>query len=344
MNYGSNMVSEDELSEDDYQNSSSVMSESSINTSEERHSPNFIGSGDNEASYKKQEERLRERKIIPPKIDPISVDWKVSKDRNSFDTGDYSFSYSKTGTEKSKTPSDTSFLARPWVAMIILSSFAIFFCYLFGLYSKYIDIINITSNAKKNCSDILEFNQLFPMEDPKFWRQIQVGIEHVQNDEPPEPAVFLLVYSERRTATNVLNRIVETVILCLDSKGGALTLPSSELQSKATIKDYGILIEKYRPVLEEKRVMIVRDVHTVPASVAPVFHVFCDTTGPVVKKSAIFFTMEMQEDEIPLTRNALYQSVEKRLETLWKNGVDKDKIQPLITRMTENVLHINVKK
>uniref|UniRef100_A0A336LD71 CSON008516 protein n=1 Tax=Culicoides sonorensis TaxID=179676 RepID=A0A336LD71_CULSO len=210
----------------------------------------------------------------------------------------------------------------------------------FGLFHK----VNYKiSTPKKNCSDLLDLNKIFPMESPTFWKEILVGIEHVQNDEPPQPAVFLFVYSDKNLAKNVINRLIERVNLCLDSIGGFLTITSQELQSQKVIKDYGTLIDKYKPILENKRVMLVEDVQLIPAAVAPAFHVFCDTSSPVVKKSAIIFTLHADEDQIPKVKNELYDYVENRLSELWKDGVHKDKIQPLITRMTDNVLPLKIK-
>ncbi|XP_063700586.1 uncharacterized protein LOC134830903 [Culicoides brevitarsis] len=197
-----------------------------------------------------------------------------------------------------------------------------------------------SSESRKNCSNFLESSQRYPMYNARFWKELQSGIEHVQNDEPPEPAVFLFVYSDQHVAHKILSHIVSTTLLCLDSKGGAIDVPSSELQSQEVIDDYGKLIEKYKPKLEIQRIMIVKDIQEIPAPVSRAFHFFCDTTSPIVKKSVYFFTMQMSEMEIPSNKNALYETVENRLRELWKSGVDKDKIQPLIARVTDNVLYM----
>lgn len=202
----------------------------------------------------------------------------------------------------------------------------------------------LTKDIEKTfCPSMLEYEETHPMRYSYFWSQIQNGMNHVLADVPPEPAVFFLVYSDEYTMTKTLNQITDVVKLCLDSREGVLDIPLSELQSNEVVKNYGLLIEKYRPILETKRVMVVKDVQNVPAPVSPVFHSFCDTSAPVVKRAAIFFTMQMDEDEIPSSYNDLIVKVEKDLQTLWKDGVDVDKIMPLITRMTVNVLPVQPK-
>lgn len=107
------------------------------------------------------------------------------------------------------------------------------------------------------------------------------------------------------------------------------------------INDNGLVITKYVPELEKRKVMFVHDVAKIPDTVISAFHVLCDIYSPPVKNAALFFTLDVPEEQEPLSVNALHDYVEERLYQLWKNGLVKDKIQPLIARMTDTVLYIN---
>lgn len=300
-----------------------------------KYSSNSNKNGDNleKASHGFTLESKTEKRYQKEPIQNASGDYKKTV------TNNHTFSTHDSFTEESspKLDKNTSSLSSFPVAAIILTCIG---GVLVALFANWCTKELTLNDSPKTCEAMSEYDELYPMQYTDFWTQIQVGIEHVQTDTPPAPAVFLLVYSDKQTVTKTLNRITEIVKLCLDSRGGALKLSSDELQREEVVKNYGILIKKYKKILEERRVMIVKDVQNVPPLVSPVFHAFCDTTSPVVKKSALFFTMEMTDDEISLEYNDLLEVVENRLSALWKSGVDKDKLQPLITRLTDNVLPV----
>lgn len=50
---------------------------------------------------------------------------------------------------------------------------------------------------------------------------------------------------------------------------------------------------KFREDLHKSGVMLVKDIEAIPSSLAMAFHYFCDEYNPLVKKSAIFFTIDL---------------------------------------------------
>lgn len=52
-------------------------------------------------------------------------------------------------------------------------------------------------------------------------------------------------------------------------------------------------MNEYREGLDKTGVMLVKDLHNVPSDLAMAFHYYCDEYNPLVKKSAIFFTLNL---------------------------------------------------
>lgn len=49
----------------------------------------------------------------------------------------------------------------------------------------------------------------------------------------------------------------------------------------------------YRDEVDRSGVMLVKELENVPSNLAMAFHYYCDEYNPLVKKSAIFFTMDL---------------------------------------------------
>lgn len=62
---------------------------------------------------------------------------------------------------------------------------------------------------------------------------------------------------------------------------------------KLDMRAHGELIERYREDVTKTGVMLVKDIDEVPASLAMAFHYYCDEFNPLIKRSAIFFTLNM---------------------------------------------------
>lgn len=63
--------------------------------------------------------------------------------------------------------------------------------------------------------------------------------------------------------------------------------------TKLKMKAHSELMERYRNDVTKSGVMLVTDLDKVPSSLAMAFHYYCDEFNPLVKKSAIFFTLDI---------------------------------------------------
>ncbi|KAI5642464.1 hypothetical protein NE865_05491 [Phthorimaea operculella] len=110
--------------------------------------------------------------------------------------------------------------------------------------------------------------------------------------------------------------------------------------SKLTMRSHSELINQYRDDVTRGGVMLVRELHEVPSSLAMAFHYYCDEYNPLVKRSAIFFTLDMAKCEPdPAEQHPTYARIEKCLKRKWKD-VPKDNITPLLNRVVSIVVNI----
>ncbi|KAJ2946550.1 hypothetical protein O0L34_g12605 [Tuta absoluta] len=110
--------------------------------------------------------------------------------------------------------------------------------------------------------------------------------------------------------------------------------------SKLTMRSHSELISQYRDDVTRGGVMLVRELHEVPSALAMAFHYYCDEYNPLVKRSAIFFTLDMAKCESnPAEQHPTYARIEKCLKQKWKD-VPKDNITPLLNRVVSIVVNV----
>lgn len=205
------------------------------------------------------------------------------------------------------------------------------------------------SNAKaattiKNCTVINKFAIKYPQQNKLFWRTIKVNVDHVLRDEPPQPAVIVFVYDGKDSIAiqKMINQLSEVIHSCFDTQARPLLLSSKDFNKPDMIKDYGVAISTYREQLEKSVVMFVHGIQDISGKVIEAFHTFCDKQTPLVKQSLIFFSLELKNSKKIKSINELNEKVEDELTEMWKKYVPHNKIQPLLSRMTETILYLDV--
>ncbi|XP_069700545.1 uncharacterized protein TORIP isoform X2 [Periplaneta americana] len=231
--------------------------------------------------------------------------------------------------------------------MIIGLAFAFFIWIVFPIFSGDADnkqntkFMGSKSEREENlATEIKLIRDEFPSQLKNIWFEFSAGIQKVQ-ENPNRPSVFLLLHeTDGETPVCLAQKIANIATQFLNAdKPDPLVLDGKDLENNKTLaEDYGTLIEENRLEVEERRTMVVKNLHKVPAVVAQSFHSFCDTVTPLVDRAVYLFTMKTRED---------YQSVnnptelaEKELTRLWKKHLSEDILAPLVVRITDTVMFV----
>jgi hypothetical protein len=155
---------------------------------------------------------------------------------------------------------------------------------------------------------------------------------------------MLLYETEEGTPICLAQKIGNISTHFLDAvKLHPLFIEGADLEHNETLaEDYGILLEEYRPKVEEQRTVIVNNLHKIPGTVAQSFHSFCDTETPAVDKAVYFFTMKASG--VTSNRDNPTAVAEEELRKLWSDKLDEDILNPLITRITDQTMMIKPEK
>lgn len=222
--------------------------------------------------------------------------------------------------EKKKSPSR--------IILIVLASVFV----LLVLYLSYKGYIS-NNDAKKN----ITFEDLkgdFP-ESLQTLEMINTIINDVLKAKPIHPAIFLFLHKKNTTHDNFINSIATFASSKLKVKDKYVVADELDYNSPNVIKDYGHLIEKYRPLLETRRVMVIKNINKMSGNVAQALHTFCDEITPLVDRAVYILTLEVDSLEGKNLKIA-----EKQLFNVWSD-LEYDLLTPLIARVTSTVIKIN---
>jgi len=185
---------------------------------------------------------------------------------------------------------------------------------------------------------IEELKQHYPLQLEDTWIALESGIDEITSFN--KPSVFLLLY--KNEADRTVNKLLASIgkYATCNLNGNCETQPiilrSSDLSTADLKSDYGHVINKYKPELEKRAVMIVKNLDKVPGEVAQAFHSMCDEYTPLVDRTAFFFTMKV--DSLENSETDL-QLVEDILRRNW-NDLEDDIFYPLFTRISSMVLKV----
>lgn len=205
------------------------------------------------------------------------------------------------------------------------------------IYYRYMPADDSTkySTGKRPCEfDVLQ--KQFPNQDEKLWKSLKCGIESVLNDNPTKPSIYLLLYRDASTE-QMIDQITDRAIDCMGTNTRPLKLNKSDFTSAEMEKDYGVAIAKFKPEIVKAGVLLVSDLNLISPIVAQAFHSICDSVSPLVANSVIFLTMHV-DDKVSGLNNM--EIAENQLKSNW-NVLHQDKLQPLLARVTEQVLLLN---
>lgn len=185
----------------------------------------------------------------------------------------------------------------------------------------------------------------FPSQLAHIWEEFSAGINETAQGTPTKPSVFMLLYeTEEGTAICLAQKVgnMSTHLLDAEKSNPLLIIDGADLEHNETLaEDYGTLLDEYRPKVEEQRAMIINNLHKIPGTVAQSFHSFCDTVSPTVGKAVYLFTMKASGVS---NRHNPTEVAEEELRKLWSDELDEDRLNPLITRITDMTMMIMPEK
>lgn len=195
---------------------------------------------------------------------------------------------------------------------------------------------------EKFTEEFKELKHNFRAQDSEFWKKIKVPVIRVIEEEEPEyPAVLMFVVPKGEntscTATCLAKQYISKLNpLYTDGEDGYINVQSMSSSSADDMKYQ--LDNKIKRVFDRKshklHTVVIDHIETLDPRVMLLFHGYCDGDHAPYKDAVIILVLHTDlNTEI---RGNLDKVVDKYLLMLWKEGLDADKIPPLIARVANN--------
>ncbi|RZC41333.1 LAP1C domain containing protein [Asbolus verrucosus] len=211
------------------------------------------------------------------------------------------------------------------------SGFAIIFSIIIPVFLVHVHV----ANSEKKI-DIQELKTNFPRQDEYLWLAFESGVQDVKYLN--RPSTFILLYQEeaQKTLANLLQQLSKYAVCNIrDCSKEPIIITDGLLNSSEIVDDYGIMIHRYRDELQEKGVMIIKNLENVRGVSAQAFHSFCDEVTPLVDKSLFIFTMKVEK----LHDHDKMKYVEDYFRNKWTD-IKVDTYNALITRISSMVIEV----
>ncbi|XP_050091878.1 uncharacterized protein LOC126575291 [Anopheles aquasalis] len=190
--------------------------------------------------------------------------------------------------------------------------------------------------------DILESS--YHSIDSTLWDSLDCSVRQATHTTArPKPGTFLFMHNG---APSVVSRFLENVTkITSDCFGGTapIVLGSERFKQPDIAGDFGVFVAEYAQALRERSVMVVRNLEDIPPKAAQAFHSICDPEEPLVSRALIYLTMDISAAPKALVESAGSSETakaEKLLKQMWQDSLRPEILDPLITRLTENVYRI----
>ncbi|KAH8361663.1 hypothetical protein KR084_012534 [Drosophila pseudotakahashii] len=203
---------------------------------------------------------------------------------------------------------------------------------LFGLFFVY--VWGSSVEGEKQCAfNSLRKNQ--PQQPEKVWKALQKGVEGLINKKDKHPSVFLFLHQDPKLQ-KLIDAIAVEASVCFGSPRQLIHMKKEDFGPD--MKDYGLAIERFKANVKEGKVFLIVNLNDIAPSGARALHTICDTYSPIVEDAVIFLTLRT------FNTTAVNNSVKLATDTLydlWSQELGDNELDPLITRVTDQVLHLS---
>jgi len=204
--------------------------------------------------------------------------------------------------------------------------------------------VNVNQSAKEEMLDnkIYDLENKYTKQVEEVWDTLAAGVKSVLKSKPNRPSVFLMLYESNSAGDTARCIAKDTSDIAIDflmnRKLSPVVVNGNDLNTAKLEDDPGQLLVMYNSTVRRQGAMIVTDLQDVSAKVATSFHFFCDKYTPLIETAVYFFTLNV---DTKLPRKKLGEVAMKRLTALWQDKMEDFKMNPLITRLTGNVIKIS---
>ncbi|XP_017021209.1 uncharacterized protein TORIP [Drosophila kikkawai] len=186
----------------------------------------------------------------------------------------------------------------------------------------------------KTCSfDTLRNVQ--PKQQDKVWLALQKGIEGLINKKDYHPSVFLFLHQDPKLQ-KFIDAVASEASKCYG--GPSQLIHMSKEDFGPGLDNSALAIERFKAKVKDGKVFLIVNLNEIAPNGARALHTICDTYSPIVEDAVIFLTLRT------FNTTAARNSVELATDTLydlWSKELHDNELDPLITRVTDQVLHLN---
>ncbi|XP_043271446.1 torsin-1A-interacting protein 2 [Venturia canescens] len=229
----------------------------------------------------------------------------------------------KTASGKTKTSTATKYFIKSFVLFCILGLGWLGY----SLITQRSTVIPTQDDRfKLFLNDLKAIKNQFPHQNDRSWLEIHGGVSNVMNTSA-KPWTFVL-FSNETTTTSCLAELLGAAISKALQSNSSLVLRPKDMGN-----EYGDAIDRLRPLIIEKKAVVVHDLLNIHPGAIQAFHSMCDRENPLVKGAVYIITIITHGYATSPQKPEVF--VENLLTTRFINKVDVDKLQPLITRLTD---------
>ncbi|XP_039966417.1 uncharacterized protein LOC120778607 [Bactrocera tryoni] len=191
----------------------------------------------------------------------------------------------------------------------------------------------VSNSSEKRCSfEILQ--QKYRDQHSKMWHTLSSGVENILRDRTKNPVVNLFVHNDNRKLKSIVGEIAKETSQCFG--GQLIEMSENDFTSPTAMEDYGYAILKFKEKIQNGRVALIVNLNAIPAESACALHTICDTHSPVAEDIVIYLTLV-----IPSTIGNEVNIARDTLTNLWGSKLKNNVLEPLITRVTDQILTLN---